>query len=148
MEISSIFWLPNITNWWRQQEEMHSNYADLSNVAQDIFSVIPHSVRVEASFSLARDVIRWRQPKTTDETSCKKVVVSQFVRANNGLLVGDDSELDPTSADNDMEMKKDAEQKKLHRMAKVPDFLDLWQGSQIYELHRRNLALKTNKWQP
>jgi len=24
MEISSTFWLPDITDWWRQQEETHS----------------------------------------------------------------------------------------------------------------------------
>jgi len=29
-----------------------------------------------------------------------------------------------------MEMKREAEQKKLHRMAKVHDFLEMWQGSQ------------------
>jgi len=37
MEISSTVWLPDITDWWRQQEETHSQYADLSNVALDIF---------------------------------------------------------------------------------------------------------------
>jgi hypothetical protein len=57
MEISITFWIPDITDWWRQQAEMHSKYADLSNVAHDIFSIIPHGVGVEASFSLGRDVI-------------------------------------------------------------------------------------------
>jgi len=38
--------------------------------------------------------------------------------------------LDPDSTDNDMEMKREAEEKKLHRMAKVHDFLAMWQGSQ------------------
>jgi hypothetical protein len=78
MEFSSTFWIPDITDWWRQQEETHSKYADLSNVARDIFSIIPHGVRVEASFSLGRDVIDWRQSKTTGETLRKKVVVRQF----------------------------------------------------------------------
>jgi hypothetical protein len=50
--ISSTFWLPDITDWWWQQEVTHSIYAKLSNVARDTFSIIPHSVRVEASFSL------------------------------------------------------------------------------------------------
>jgi hypothetical protein len=36
MEISSTYWLPDITDWWQQQEEMDSKYADLSNVARDI----------------------------------------------------------------------------------------------------------------
>jgi hypothetical protein len=42
------------------------------------------------------------------------VVVRQFAQANNGLLAGDDSELDPTSVDNDKEMNREAKQKKLH----------------------------------
>jgi len=52
MEISSTLWIPDITDWWRQQEEPHSKYPDLSNVVRDIFSIIPHGVGVEASFSL------------------------------------------------------------------------------------------------
>jgi len=36
MEISSKYWLPDITDWCRQQEETHSKYSDLSNVARDI----------------------------------------------------------------------------------------------------------------
>jgi len=130
MEISSTFWLPNIADWWRQQEETHSKYTDLLNVVHDIFSIIPHGVGVEASFSLGRDVIGWRQLKTTGETLREKVVVRQFARANNGLLAGDDPILDPTSTDSDMEMKREAEEKKLHRMAKVHDLLEMWQGSQ------------------
>jgi hypothetical protein len=78
MEISSTFWIPDISDWWRQQEETHSNYADLSNVAHDIFSVILHGVGVEANFSLGRDVIGWRQSKTTGDTLPEKVIVTQF----------------------------------------------------------------------
>ena len=52
MEISSTFWIPDITDWWRQQEETHLNYADIFNVAHDIFTIIPHGVGVEASISL------------------------------------------------------------------------------------------------
>jgi len=130
MEISSTFWLPDITDWLRQQEETHSKYADLSNVARNIFSMIPHGVGVEAGFSLGRGVIGWRQSKTTGETLRKKVVVRQFARANSGLLAGDDPVLDPDSTNNDMEMKREAEEKMLHRMAKVHNFLEMWQGSQ------------------
>jgi len=46
MEISSTFWIPDITNWWRQQQDTLSKSADLSNVARDIFSIIPHGVGV------------------------------------------------------------------------------------------------------
>jgi len=35
-----------------------------------------------------------------------------------------------TNTDNDLEMKKKAEQKKLHRIGKVYDILEIWQGSQ------------------
>jgi hypothetical protein len=130
MEFSSTFWIPDTTDWWRQQEATHSKYADLSNVARDIFSIIPHGLGVEASFSLGRDVIRWRQSKTTGETLREKVVVRQFARANNGILAGTDPELDNENKQNDSEMKKEAEERKLHRIAKVHDFLEMWQGSQ------------------
>jgi len=130
MEISSTFWIPDITDWWRQQEETHSKYADLSNVARDIFSIIPHGVGVKASFSLGRDVIGWRQSKTTGQTLRKTVVVWQFARANNGILAGTDAELDTPHTENDSEMKKEANERKLHRMANVHNFLEILQGSQ------------------
>jgi hypothetical protein len=130
MEISSICWIPDITDWWRQQEETPSKYADLSNVAHDRFSIIPHGVAVEASFSLGRDVIAWRQSKTRGETLREKVVVGLFARANNEMLAGTDRELDTPHTENDSEMKKEVEERKLHRMAKVHDFLEMWQGSQ------------------
>jgi hypothetical protein len=130
VEISSTFWIPDITDWWRQQEETHSKYADLSNVAHGIFSIIPHGVGVEASFSLGRDVTSWRQSKSTGETLREKVIVRQFAQANNGILAGTDPELDTANTENDSEMKKEAEESTLHRMAKVYDFLEMWQGSQ------------------
>jgi hypothetical protein len=46
MEISSTFWIPDITDWWQQQVETQFKYADLSNVSHDIFSIIPHGVGV------------------------------------------------------------------------------------------------------
>jgi len=130
MEISSTFWILDITDWWPQQEETHSKYADLSNVARDIFSIILHSVGVEASFSLGRDVIGWRQSKTASETLREKVVIRQFPRANNGILAGTDRELDTPHTENDSEMIKEVEERQWHRMAKVHDFLEMWQGRQ------------------
>jgi len=109
MEISSTFWLLDITDWWRQQEEMHSKYANLSNAACYIFCIIPHGVKVEASFSLGREVIRLRQWKITAETVREKVIVMKFARANNRLLPGDDLVLDTTNADNDMKMLREVE---------------------------------------
>jgi hypothetical protein len=128
MEISRTFWIPDIPDWWRKQHETHSKYADLSNDACDIFSIIPCGVGVEASFSHSRDVIGWRQSKTTGETLRKKGVVRQFARANNRILAGTDTELYTTNTENTSEMKKEAEERILHRMAKAHDFLELWQG--------------------
>jgi hypothetical protein len=85
---------------------------------------------VEASFSLGRDVIGWRQSKTTGKTLHKKVVVRLFAQANNMILAGTDPELDTTNTENDLEMKTEVEEGGLHRMAKVHDFLEMWQGSQ------------------
>ena len=96
----------DIANWWRQQEATHTKYADLSNVARDIFSIIPHGVGVEASSSLGQDVIGRRQSKTTGETLHAKVVVRQFARANTMILARADPELNTTNTENDSEMKK------------------------------------------
>jgi hypothetical protein len=126
MEISSTFWIPDITDWWRRQEETHSKYPNLSNVARDIFSIIPHGVGVEASFSLGRDVIGWSQQKTTGKTLGEKVGIRQSARANNRILAGTDPKLDTMNTENDSEMKKEAVERKLHRMAKVHDFLEMW----------------------
>jgi len=104
MEISSTFWLTDITNWWHQQEETHSKYADLSNVARVIVSIIPHGVGVEASFSLRRDVTGWRQSKTTGETLREDVVVRQYARANKEIQAGAELELDTMNTQNDTEM--------------------------------------------
>jgi hypothetical protein len=129
IEISSTFWIPDITDWWQQQQEQHSKYADIFSVACEIFCIIPHGVGVEAGCSLGLVVTGWRQSKTTGETVPEKVVVRQFGRANNGILAGTDPELDTTNKENDSEMKKEAEETKLHRMAKVHDSLEMQQGS-------------------
>jgi hypothetical protein len=109
---------------------LNTKYADLANVACDIFFIMPYGVGVEARFSLVRDVIGWRQSKTTGQTLCEKVVGCQFTRSNAGLIAGDIPITHPRDSDNDAEIKKEAEQRKLHRMAKVHDFLKMWQGSE------------------
>jgi hypothetical protein len=60
MEISSTFWIVVITDWWCQQEETHSTYANVSNVAHSIFQIIPQGFGVEAIGSVERNVIGWR----------------------------------------------------------------------------------------
>jgi len=78
MGISSTFWLPDITDWWSQQDEKHSKFANLSNVARDLFSIIPHGFELEASFSLGWDDIGWRQFRTTGDMLRERAVASQF----------------------------------------------------------------------
>jgi len=68
MQISSTFWLPDITKWWHQHAEMHAKCSNLANEAHNIISIIPHHLGVEASVSLVRDAICWRLAKTTGET--------------------------------------------------------------------------------
>jgi len=130
MEITITSCLPNLTDWWHQQEQMLSKYAALSYVARNILLIIPHGVRLEASFSLGWDVISWRQSKTTGDTLRENVIERQFARAHIGILAGADPELDTTNTEIDSEMKKVTEESKLHRMAKVHNFLEMWQGSQ------------------
>jgi len=144
MEISSTFWLSDIPARWRQHQETRSKYADISNVARDKFSIIPHDVAVEASFSIGRDVIGWRQSKTTGGTLCEIVVVRQFARANDGILAGADPELDTMNTENNTEMKKQVEERKFHKMAKVHTFWRCGRGAKTYILPKRNLALKTS----
>jgi hypothetical protein len=131
MEVSSAFWTPDITDCWRNHEKLNTKYADLANMVHDIFSIMPHRVGVEAGFSLGWDGIGWRHSKTTGQILCEKVVVCPFARSNAGCLVGDIPMTHPLDPDNDAEIKKEVEEKKLHRMAKVHDILEMWQGSEI-----------------
>jgi hypothetical protein len=80
MEISSTFWLLEVTNWWHQHEETQSKYVDLSNEAHNIISIIPHGVWVEATSSLWLDDIGWSQSKTPGKRHREKVVVRRFAR--------------------------------------------------------------------
>jgi len=130
MEISSTFWIQDITDWWHQQDETHSKYADFANVGRKIFSIIPHGVGVEANISLGWDHSAWRQIKTTGKTCLKDVVVTQVARANTSILVGDDPALHLTNTAHDLKMMNDADERTLHRMAKVHNFVEMWQGSQ------------------
>jgi len=56
--------------------------------------------------------------------------VRLYVEANNAILAGNDSVLDPTITENEFQLKKQVEENKLFLMAKVEDFLEMWQGGQ------------------
>ena len=107
-----------------------SKYADLYNEAHQVSTIIPQNVGVEIGISLYQDVIGWKRSKTTRESLCEDVIVRQFAQANNGILAGAYSELDTTNTEHDSERKKEAEDPNLHRMAKVHEFVEMWQGSQ------------------
>ena len=92
---------------------------------------------MEARFSLGRDVIGWRKSQTTGETHREKVVVRQFASANTGILARTDPAFDTTNTEKDSEPKKEVEERKFHRLAKVHDFLEMWQGSQNLQATQR-----------
>ena len=49
--------------------------------------------------------------------------------------------MDTTNTENDSEMRKEAEERKSHRMAKVHDILEMWQGSQnLHATQKESLA--------
>jgi len=129
MEISTTLWILDITDQWCQQEEMHPKVADFTNVAPNIFSIIPHCIGVQASLSLGRDVIRWRQSKTTGETLCEKVVLREFSQPNNGILAGDNPALDTTKTESHLELKSESEKRLLNRMTMVHNIFEMWRDS-------------------
>jgi hypothetical protein len=57
-------------------------------------------------------------------------VVSQFARSNAGLLAGDIPITHPLDPHNDAEIMLEDQENRLHRMAKVHNFLEIWQGSE------------------
>jgi len=145
IQITSTLCFPDIMDWWRQQEKTVSKYVDLSNVVWDRFSIIPHGVGVKDSFSLGQDAIGWRQSKTTGETLRRNVVGREFAWAIDGLLASDGPALDTTHTDNDFELEREAEQKKLHRMAMVDDILEMRQGSLNLRVTEKESRVQNNQ---
>jgi len=145
MQFGTTFWLPDITDWWRQEEQTHSKYTDHPNVARDIVCIISYGVGVEASFSLWCDFISWRQSNSTGKTLREKVAMRQFDQANQGRLSADDPAFDTVNREDDSEMKQQAEERKLNRMAKVHDCLEMWQGCQNLGATRKESRTNPNE---
>jgi len=57
LEMRITFWIPDITNCWRQPGKVYSKYVNLCNVPCDRFSIIPHAISLEVSYSIGQDVI-------------------------------------------------------------------------------------------
>jgi len=132
MEIRSTFCLRDITDSWHQQKETPSRYAEFSNVACELFSIIPDGVGVKASFSLGGDFIAWWTSKTTGKTLCEKFGVRKVAPVNYGILAAADPLMDTTNTEDNSEMKKESEEWKWHRKAKVHDCFEMWQGTQNF----------------
>jgi len=144
-EIISTYWYLDITYWWRQQEQRHWKYTKLLKVPWDAFSIIPLSVGGEARFSLGRGGISWRPSKTTGKTIGAKIVVRMLTWANNGIVAGNNPEMNTKNTANDLEMNKVAKKRKFHRMAEVHDFLVMWQGSQILRATQRQCGAQNKQ---
>jgi len=104
MEISSTFSIPDITDWWEQQEERHSKCADGCNVVGERSSIIPDGFGADSGCSLWQDDIDWRQSNNEGKSLCENVIGRQCARAHIGILGGDDSALDPTIREPDPEI--------------------------------------------
>jgi hypothetical protein len=49
--------IPDITDWWHQEEERGSKYADVSNVAHNLFSITPGGVEMGVTVSVGPYII-------------------------------------------------------------------------------------------
>ena len=101
-----------------------------------------------SSISLGQDFIGWRQSKTTAEAQWEKAIVRQYDQANNEILSGDNPVLDRSETNNNLELKREAEGSKLHRIPKVHVLGRGGRVAQTCGLHRRNQEFKKNKSLP
>jgi len=68
--------------------------------------------------------------KNHTRDASQKVVIRQFAQASNRILAGDDPALNTTNTEYDSVINREAEEIFFHRIVKVQDFLDMWQGCQ------------------
>jgi hypothetical protein len=61
------------------------------------------------------------------------------------MLVGTDPEFNTSNTENDSEMKNEAEERKLRRMAKVTNFLEMWQSSQNLHATQKESSTQNNQ---
>jgi len=87
-------------------------------------------VGVEASCSLGRNIIGCSQLNSTGKTLYETVVFRQYTHSNIGELAGHDPILDMTEAENDIERRREAVDRKFNSMAKVHNCFEIWKHSQ------------------
>jgi hypothetical protein len=84
-------------------------------MASDVFSLIPHGVGIEVSFSLGRDMMSWHQTTMTSQTRTKCIIMRQFYCFNNEMLAMYDKLLD-------IQPVPTEEKAKLKTLANMADF--------------------------
>jgi hypothetical protein len=110
-------------------------------VARNIFSIVPHGVRLEASFSLREDVISWRQSNPTGKTIHEKVIARKCAQTNDSSWASGNPVSDKTNTENSSETVEDVEERTSARNAKVHKILEMWQGSQnLHAIAKKSCA--------
>lgn len=94
IEISRVISILDIPYWQCQWVKMQTQFGDVSNLAQDMFSPTTFDIGREADLSLAWEFIGWWLWTTTADTFCYTVMVGLFGLVHNGSLVGDDPVLE------------------------------------------------------
>jgi len=145
LAISSRVSLPDVTDWWHQQDKTHSKFTDLSNVAHGTFAIVLQVVGVEESFSLGRDVIGWRQSKTTGETHQEKVIFRYFAQAYKSILAGGDTALNTKETERNLDLNKQVEGKNCTEWPRSTTRWRCGRAAKPSALHRRNLVLKKTR---
>jgi len=147
MEISSTLLLADITVWRCQQEETHSMYANLFNVAYGILSIIPHCVEVKGDFPFGE---KWwggdsQQPQARLFTKCFEQGKSLEAITDRCLAITHDR-IQPV-------LNMTWWWRERWSKGRCPEWLrstTFWKCSRVvktYVLHRTNLVLKTSWWQ-
>jgi len=81
---------------------------------------------VEVSVTFGQDVIDSSQSKPTEYTLSEKVIVRYSASANNGISGGDNPTLDVTTTEDNLQLKRQAEDITLHKIANMHCVLDMW----------------------
>jgi len=84
--------------------------------------------------------------KTHRQDPLRTSHLRQFTLANNAMLAGDDGALDMIYTENNSDIKTETEERKLHRIAKVHNFLEMWLGCHISKKHFRPGGMPPSEW--
>jgi len=109
----------------------HTQSMLISPTWHEIYSLSYHTVlEWRPVFPLGEMVLAAGSRKPLARPFVTIVIVRQFAWANKGILAGHDPTLHVMNRANNTEMKRDAEERKWPWMAKIHNFLEMWQGWQ------------------